>query len=144
GCGVRFGGGERSSVVGFGGWWCGGGFPALRFAHGRSSVSAVVTGRFLGDWAYPVHVDALVSAVPAGRIAKLAPDAFLLLDAGDDFVVEVKVFPFLDAPEALRFEVRDLQKAFSGHPVGEAIGHLFDDAITVVHDGGADLNRATS
>ena len=99
GRGVRFAAVYRRSVVEFGDGCYGDDFPALRFAPGRSGVSVVVTGRSLRDWAYPVHVDALVSAVPAGRIAKLAPDAFLLLDAGDDFVVEVEMLPLSELGE---------------------------------------------
>ena len=35
-------------------------------------------------------------------------------------------------------------KPFSAHPCEEAVGHVFDDAVAVVHDGGADLHGAAA
>ena len=44
-----------------------------------------------------VEMNALVCAIPAGNVAKVAADALLLVDAGDDLVVQVKVLPLRDA-----------------------------------------------
>src|SRR5262249_37457480 len=83
-------------------------------------------------------------AVPAGGIAKLAADTFCFVYAGDDFVVEIEVFPFLYARKAFPTELGDGGKTFFGHPVGETVDHLFDDAIAVVHDCGTDLNAVAA
>src|SRR5215475_5429746 len=81
-----------------------------------------------------------MSAVPAGGVAELTADAFFFVDARDDFVIEVEVFPLLHARKTFALKVSDALKTFFGHPVGEAVGHFFDDAIAIVHDGGANLN----
>ena len=41
-------------------------------------------------------------------------------------------------------EIVDGAEAFLVHPVAEAVDHVFDDAVAVVHDGGADLHGAAA
>ena len=89
-----------------------------------------------------IEMDALVRAVPAGGVAELAADALVFVDVRDDFVVEVEVLPLGDVGERAAAEVVEGVEAFAAHPGEEAVGHVFDDAIAVVHDGGADLHGA--
>src|SRR5580698_3994982 len=89
-----------------------------------------------------VEMDALMRAIPAGDVAEVAADALLLVNAGDDFVVEVEVFPVGDARQRETAEVVERGETLGAHPAFEAFGHVFDDAIAVVHDGGADLDGA--
>ena len=107
-------------------------------------MSAVVATACLNAVAGAVHMDALMSSVPAGGVAELAANTFFFVDAGDNFVVEVEVLPFLDARKAEGLEVGDSRKALFAHPVGEAVSQVFDDAVAVVHDGGADLYGAAT
>ena len=41
-------------------------------------------------------------------------------------------------------EIVDGAEAFLVHPVAEAVDHVLDDAVAVVHGGGADLHRAAA
>ena len=43
---------------------------------------------------HAVQMNALVRAVPAGDVTKVAANALLLVDVRDDFVVQVQVLPF--------------------------------------------------
>ena len=79
-------------------------------------------------------------AVFAGDVAEVALDAFRVVDACHGFVVEVEVAPIRDARDAATYDVAHRSEAFFVEIVGEAVNHIFDDAITVVHDGGADLH----
>ena len=45
-----------------------------------------------------VEMNALVRAIPAGDVAKVAADALLLVDARDDLVIQVEMLPLRDAP----------------------------------------------
>src|SRR5262249_55469310 len=96
--------------------------PALRFAHGRRGMGAIVMSAVGsgGICQIPdaIQMDTLVSAIPARGVAKLAADTFFFADAGDDFVVEVEVLPLLHARKAFPLEFGNRSKAFFGHPVG--------------------------
>ena len=44
-----------------------------------------------------IKMNALVGAIPAGDVAEIAANAFLLVDVRDDFVVQVEMLPLRDA-----------------------------------------------
>src|SRR5271170_7578336 len=87
-----------------------------------------------------IKMNALMRAVPARGVAEVAADAVLFVDAGDDFVVKVEVFPLGDARQAEAAEIPYGREAFLDHPVFEAIDHVFHHAVAVVHCRGAYLN----
>src|SRR6185437_13419324 len=87
-------------------------------------------------------MDALVRAVPAGGVAELAADALVFVDARDDLVVEVQVLPLRDVGQRAAAEVVECAEVFAAHPCEQCVGHVFDDAIAVVHGRGADLHGA--
>src|SRR5207248_1654219 len=60
----------------------------------RHSVAKITGGPLF-------HPDTLVRAVFAGDIAEIAADAFLGVDPGDDFVIQVEVAPVFDAGDRL-------------------------------------------
>ncbi len=91
-----------------------------------------------------VKMNALVRAIPAGDVAKIAADALLLVDAGDDLVIQVQVLPVGDAGERKAAKILDAVEALGAHPVFQPLGHVFDDAIAVVHDRGAHLHGAAA
>src|ERR1700728_3470096 len=84
-------------------------------------------------------MDALVRAVPAGNMAKVAANAFLLVDARHDFVVKVQMLPLGHAAKRKPAKILDGIEALFAHPVVKALGHVFNDAIAVVHGGSAYL-----
>ena len=80
-----------------------------------------------------------MGAVFAGDVAEIAPDAFVIVDAGDAFVIKVEVLPVGEAFDGGAGEVGDAFVAFRVEVIREALVHVLDDAEAVVHDGGADL-----
>ena len=91
-----------------------------------------------------IQVDALVRAVPASGVAECAADALLFVDAGDDLIVEVEVLPLLDARHGQPAKVFDARESFFAHPVRQAVSHVFDDAIAIVHYRRAHLHAAAT
>ncbi len=91
-----------------------------------------------------IHVDALMSAVPACDVAEGTTDTRLLVDVGHDLVVQVEMLPLGDASDGQAAKILECGKAFGAHPVLESLGHVFDDAIAVVHHRRADLNRPST
>ncbi len=91
-----------------------------------------------------VEVDALVRAVPASDVAKIAADAGLAIDACHDAIVQVEVLPLGDPGHGEAAEIFDGAEAFLIHPVAKSIDHVLHDAVAVVHGGSADLHRATA
>ena len=89
-------------------------------------------------------MDALVRAVPAGDVAELAADAQRLVDPRDDLVVQVQVLPLRHLRQALAAKIVERCKSLLVHPVGEAVDHLLDDAVAVVHHRRAYLHRAAA
>src|SRR6267378_536021 len=91
----------------------------------------------LGD-----KVDALVGGVVTGDVAKIAADAFLLVDSRDSTKRKVKMIEIGHAVQAASHHVGDSCEAFFVHPVGQAIAQVFHNAETIVHYRGADLQGA--
>ena len=109
--GVRLSAIRSGCLVELGNWRYGDDFPAVCFAHCGSRMRAVGP-----DGCNPIHMDALVSAVPAGGVAELAADACFFVNARDDFVVEVEVLPFLHASQTLGLEIGDCAEHGSASP----------------------------
>ena len=84
--------------------------------------------------------DALVRAVFAGDVTELAADAKAGVNFGDDFVIQVEVAPIHYVGDRAAAEIFGGAVAVVVHVGGEAVGHIFDDAKTVVHGRGADLH----
>src|SRR5712664_1096799 len=87
-------------------------------------------------------VDALVGGVVTGDVAKIATDAFLLVDSCDSTKRTVKMIEIGHAVQAACYHVGDSCEAFFVHPVGQAIAQVFHNAETIVHYRGADLQGA--
>ncbi len=90
------------------------------------------------------QMDALVGAVPAGDVAEIAADAFFGMNAGDDLVVQVQMFPLGDFRNRVTEEIADRRKAFCVHPIAQPIDHVFHDAVAIVHRGGTHLHRTAA
>src|ERR1700685_976218 len=80
---------------------------------------------------FGAQVDALMRAVPAGDVTKLAADAFLRVNARHDFEIQVQVIPVRDLGRAQPAKILDAGEAFFAHPILESVDHVFDDAIAV-------------
>src|SRR5688572_10298263 len=86
-------------------------------------------------------LDRLVRAVLAGRVAEAATDALLLIDLGDDLVVEVELLPARVTRDGRPDQLLRRGQAALEQVVREAVDHVLDDAEAVVHDRRADLHR---
>ena len=109
----------------------------LRRDHGRRA-------RGIGCGRSAIEVDALMGAIPAGGVAKLAADAQVLVNTGHDLVIQVELVPVGYRVQRAAAEVVDGGEAFLRHPGQQAILHIFDDAVAVMHGRGAYLHRAAT
>src|SRR5256885_494009 len=88
--------------------------------------------------------DRLVCAILARGPAQLALDALVLIDVGEQVVVEIEVFPLRDAWERSAADVRERAVAALVQPVRQPVDQVLHDPETVVHHGGAHLQRASA
>src|SRR5205807_8949161 len=84
--------------------------------------------------------DALVRAVFAGDVAEVALDALRVINARDRLVVEIEIAPVGHTTCARADDLAHARVAFVVQVVRQSVNQVFDDAIAVVHDGGADLH----
>src|SRR6267142_2427148 len=91
----------------------------------------------LGD-----KVDALVGGVVTGDVAKIAADAFLLVDSRDSTKRKIKMIEVGHTVQAASHHVGDSCEASVVHPVGQAVAQVLHNAETIVHYRGADLQAA--
>ena len=108
----------------------------------RSRAVPHAIGRQVIGRRAPVPSDRLVAAVLAGDVAEPAVDALVLVDPGDDLVVQVELAPRLDPRHRAADDVADRLEALLAHPAFEAARQVLDDPESVMHDGRADLHRA--
>src|SRR5579862_1312989 len=85
------------------------------------------------------QVNALVGAVPAGDITKIAPDALVGVNARDDLIVQVEILPIGDLWQGEAAKIVDRAETFLVHPVAQAVDHVFHNAKAVVQHRGAYL-----
>ena len=62
------------------------------------------------------------------------------VNLGDDFVVQIQVAPVQHVRDGAAAKIFDRAIAVVVHVGVQAVGHVFNDAETVVHRCGADLN----
>src|SRR5437763_1193321 len=91
-----------------------------------------------------IEVNALMSAVPASHITKIAPDALFLVNSRDNLVIQIEMLPLSDLRQAEPAKVFDSSEALFIHPMGEAVNHVLNDAESVMHSGSADLHGAAA
>src|SRR5439155_12104876 len=84
----------------------------------------------------------LVCAVLARGPAQLAADALVVVDARDQVIVEIELFPLRDVRYGAPTKVIDAPVSTLVHPVTEAVGEILDDSEAVMHRCGAHLYRA--
>src|SRR4051812_17400331 len=89
-------------------------------------------------------IKALVSTILACDITEIAADAIFNVDMGLDVIIKVQISPVGDALDGPANYLVDARKALLVKIVVEAVDHIFDDAIAIMHNGGVDLNRAGS
>ena len=114
-------------------------------AAGRSCVR--YSGRVVGPVrpaGSAVHVNALVCAIPAGRVAKLAADALVRINTSNDFVIEIEMLPVGHLRQRETANGVKIGVAFGIHPMAEAIDHILHDTKAVVHGRGTSLQSARS
>ena len=88
--------------------------------------------------------DGLVSAVHAGNITPAAADAFLAVEDGEDDGVTVQVAGLDKAGDLFAHQGRELGDATACHVVLQSQFQVVDDAVAILHDGGAHLQIAAS
>ncbi len=83
--------------------------------------------------------DGLMAAVVAADGAAAAADTEIVVDFGHDLEVAVEIFARNDVRKGLSDEVTKRGEAVFEHEDFEAVLHVFDDAVAVLHDGCRDL-----
>ena len=84
--------------------------------------------------------DGLMSAVFTGDVAELAADAQVMVDIGDDLVIQVEIAPILHFGDGTSAKILDGAEAAIVHVLRESVDQILDDAESVVHGRGAHLN----
>ena len=108
-------------------------------AHVEAEVAA---DAFIGDDRFAgafFDDDGLMAAVEAADGAAAAADAEVVVDFGDNLEIAVEVLAGDDVGERLADEIAQGGEAVLEHEDFEAVFHVFDDAIAVLHDGCRDL-----
>src|SRR5882672_4683052 len=86
------------------------------------------------------QIDALMRAILASDVAQIAADAFIVINAGHAFVVEVERFPFLQRRHRLAGELGDAFESFGIKIIVKTLDHIFHDAEAIMHYRGAHLH----
>ena len=84
--------------------------------------------------------DALMRAVFACGVAKLAADAQIGVNLRDDLVIQIEIAPIHHIGNGAAAKILDGAIAVVVHVGVQAVGHILDNAKAVVHGGGADLH----
>ena len=88
--------------------------------------------------------DGLVAAVHTGDVAPAAADALVAVEDGEDYSIAVQVVGRNKVGQLLAHERRQLGDATAGHVVLKTQLEVIDDAIAVLHHGGAYLQVAAA
>src|ERR1051326_2696678 len=116
----------------------------VEFRDRRGHNSGAAAGLHGSRRRLSVEMNALVGAVPTRHIAQIAADAFIAIDARDDFVIQIQVLPIGDLGQRETSKVIHRPKALLVHPVAEPVDHVLDDAEAVVHGCRAYLDCAAA
>src|SRR5207302_7255215 len=108
----------------------------LHRTHGRAQIAA--HAGLLDDLhhrtTFPVSrfpsqtPNGLVRSVLTRRPAQLALDALVLIDVGEQVVVEIEILPLRDAGERAAADVRERASPSLVHPVRQPVDQILDDA----------------
>src|SRR6185312_13284112 len=109
-------------------------FDNARYVLGDFAIAQVAT-RTLGCG------DALMRAVFAGDVAKIATDAELRIDFGDDLVIQIQIAPIADSLSRATDVFHSRGETFLAEVLRETVDHVFHDPEAVVHGRRANLNR---
>ena len=93
---------------------------------------------------YAIKMDALMCAIPTRDMAQIAANARLLVDVGHDLVIQIEVLPLGHLGNGKPAKILDGGKPLGTHPVLESLGHILDNAVSVVHHSGTNLNRSAA
>ena len=88
--------------------------------------------------------DGLVTAVHAGNVAPAAADTFLTVEDGEDDGVTVQVVGCNKAGKPFTHQGGEFGDASARHIVLKTQLEVIDNAITVLHNGGAHLQVAAT
>src|SRR5262249_15790455 len=88
-----------------------------------------------------LHPDALVGAVFAGDITKVATNAFVRVNLGHDFVVEIEIAPVIHLRHGFADDIHGRRKAFVFEIILEAFNQVAHNPEAVVHGCSAYLDR---
>src|SRR6266853_6925486 len=86
------------------------------------------------------QADALMRAIFTGNVTEIATDAFIVIDSGDPFVVQVERFPFLQGGDRLAHKVHHAFESLGVEIIVQAFDHILNDTEAVMHDRGANLH----
>ncbi len=79
-------------------------------------------------------------AVFAGNVAEIAFNTMLVINSGDDLVIEIEISPIRHATNGFTDDFRDGRKTFFVQVIVQTVDHILDDPVAVMHDGGANLD----
>src|SRR5882724_7359871 len=112
---------------------------AILLAHlGNRLAGNAAWAQSVTVWIY--QIDALMRPIFAGNIAEVAPDALVIVDAGNALIAQVQCFPLLNGGNGFPNQIHHTFVTFRIEIIVQAFDHIFDDAETVVHDRSANLH----
>src|SRR5262249_15234957 len=91
---------------------------------------------------HALAANGLVGAIFAGDVTQAAVDAPVLINFGNDLVIQIELSPAFDAWHGQTEEVLDPVEPLFQHPRFQPALELLHDAETIMHDGRAHLNRS--
>src|SRR5215203_4236774 len=81
-------------------------------------------------------------AVFTGDVTEIAANTIFIVDASNDFVIQIKIAPISYATDGFSDNVVHRSKTFVVEIVVQTVNHIFDDPVTVMHHGGTDLHSS--
>src|SRR5215471_17747868 len=79
-------------------------------------------------------------AVFASDVAKIATDAFVVIDFGNSLVAKIESLPFLQRRHRFADKLHHTLESFGIQIIVQSFNHVLHDAKTVMHDRRADLD----
>src|SRR5581483_1749174 len=88
-----------------------------------------------------VHqINALVRAVLARDVAKIAANALVVIDSRNALIVQIERFPFLERGNRQPAKLRDRSKPLGRQIIVQTLDHVRHDSKTIMHYRRADLH----